>query len=439
LDESASLYRDLALKLSERDHIRPWQFWRVLEERPLRIHRDDLAPGRAFEDQGRAELLSFGFSLLRGVSPYLLLWLGVLVVIPILLWISFEFSEAGHPLAGALFLLALGFSPFVIDCLTLPHAGIAFYVIAWLALVALACHTVLGRPTVSSLALRALVAGGVFAVSALCRGGVLLLGAGFLLALFLGARRSGRHFLVFLALFAIFAAPYALLRPRVHHNIWPSIWEGLGDFDREKGYVWSDVEAKAALSRAGVDSGSKETYGFEGEACESFFRSRVVGDIRSDPVWYLRILGHRVVATVGLQKLWPRASSEGRTMAPSDSFNEGNLDKYYHLATGVDMVGFGFRRVELPVAALLLPTALLVGLALIGLKKQPLHDLVPAAELLLPPAAAALVLPVAITTAGGLETEVFALCYFLGFALLAEWLVQRVRLSRERRPGPPVA
>jgi hypothetical protein len=47
-----------------------------------------------YDDSGRPLLLSLGFRLLGGVSPYLLFWLALLAAIPVLGWAAWEMHEA---------------------------------------------------------------------------------------------------------------------------------------------------------------------------------------------------------------------------------------------------------------------------------------------------------------------------------------------------------
>src|SRR5215510_3408211 len=97
-------YRQVILeKVAELD-LRPHQFWRTLRARPFQPHRAPLAASD-FDDAGRAVLLGWGFRLLGGIAPFLVLWLGPLAALPVLLWTSWEFGEAGRPWAGAAYLL----------------------------------------------------------------------------------------------------------------------------------------------------------------------------------------------------------------------------------------------------------------------------------------------------------------------------------------------
>jgi len=95
------------------------------------------------------------------------------------------------------------------------------------------------------------------------------------------------------------------------------------------------------------------------------------------------------------------------------------MDKYYAYTTTVDFIGFGKRRIELPVALMILPTVAFLAWAAYDRRLRP------TAKVTLMMMAAALPLPVLISTAGGVEPQAFALAYGLGFALLADALIKR--------------
>jgi hypothetical protein len=136
----------------------------------------------------------------------------------------------------------------------------------------------------------------------------------------------------------------------------------------------------------------------------------VLSTIRREPGWFARILAQRLWATVSQRKLWPRWATDGLWMERSTSMNEGYMDKYYTYTQTVDFLGWGVHLVEVPIALMIVPT-----LALIALRRGR-EGLVVAA------AAAAVFVPVVISTASGQETQAFALVYFLGFAFALEAL-----------------
>src|SRR5262249_43148185 len=157
--------------------------------------------------------------------PFLVLWLGPLAALPVLLWTSWEFGEAGRPWAGAAYLLLVAGSPFVVESLALARSSVGFYVLAVIRLVPLAGYAVLGAPgSRRAFAWRAAAAAGLFALCACCRGGVLLLFPGFAAALVFGLERTRAaaggptprplaRLAAAAALLAAFLAPFYLLRP----------------------------------------------------------------------------------------------------------------------------------------------------------------------------------------------------------------------------------
>ncbi len=265
-------------------------------------------------------------------------------------------------------------------------------------------------------------AGLVFGLCALCRSGALLMVPAFVLVLAIsvarvpsGARRAGlwRGALAAFTL-VLFLAPFAALRQPEHHDVWAGVWEGLGDFDRTKGHSWSDPVAEERVRREGAT-------GLRTPEAMAVLRADVLDHVGDDPGWYAGILARRLFATVTQSRLWPTVRGDGLWMARSTSPNEGFMDKYYAYTTTVDFLGFGAHKVELPVVLFILPT--------VGLLAWAAYDrrLRPAATVTLCLMAAALPLPVVISTAGAVEPQAFALAYGLGFAFLVEARVARAR------------
>jgi len=405
--------------------LRPWQFWRTLPDPPAR-------PGpvvsRSNDDVGRARLTALGFRLLGGVAPFLPLWLAALACLPVLVWTVREMARAGHPFAGAAFAVACASSPFFVESMALPYSAFGFYLVGLLAITAFAVYAIMGAPDARGFLLRAVVLGPVLAVCALCRDGILLALPGLLLAMVLGARRlarGGRSWLLVGLALAAAALPYALVRPATHHEMWTGVWEGLGDFDRTKGHVWSDTVAVKLLTDAGLDAGMPAGVEmFDRELAspekEAFFRRLVLDDVRSDPLWYLAILGKRVAATVSQDELLVlggrSARSEQARRGPEAPIptNQGRIRFFYRLVPTADAIGLGPWRLALPLVVLWLLGASFLGLAACERAERP--ALAVAACV----AGAALPLPVLITTAGALETEAFVLVYFLAFAFVVE-------------------
>lgn len=297
-------------------------------------------------------------------------------------------------------------------------------------------------PDARGFLLRALALGPLLAVCALCRDGILLALPGLLLAMVLGARRivvapaaavCGPRWrrglgLVLLGLAAA-GLPYALIRPPTHHEIWTGVWEGLGDFDRTKGHVWSDSLAVKLVTDAGFDHGvPPEVEMFDRELSspekEAFFRRRVL-DVRSDPLWYLAILGKRVVATVTQDELFVLGGrstpSEQARRGPHATIptNQGRIRFFYHLVPTADSIGLGPWRRAVPLGVLWALGAAFVYAAARDRKGRGLRPALSVAGCLV---GAALPLPVLITTAGALETEAFVLVYILAFAFVVEWI-----------------
>ncbi|HET8646985.1 MAG TPA: hypothetical protein VFO85_15930, partial [Vicinamibacteria bacterium] len=293
-----------------------------------------------------------------------------------------------------------------------------FYLVAALALVALSVYALAGAPSARGLLLRTLAAGLVLALCALCRPSALLLGPGFALALALGVRRAARprpgRALLAVALSAALVGPFLLVRQPEQHGVWSALWEGLGDFDREKGHAWSDPVAEEVSRREG--GGPLWTPG-----SEAVFRRLVLTAVRSDPGWYAAILLKRVAATATQWKLWPRRSRHGTVVRRATSPNEGFMDKYYGYTTTADHVALGRWRAELPMGLVLLPALLLSAAAA---WRRPAAETRRRARAGLrvmgAVAAGTLVVPVLISTAAAQEAQAFALVFVLALAFAVD-------------------
>jgi hypothetical protein len=241
--------------------------------------------------------------------------------------------------------------------------------------------------------------------------------------------------LVFLLALAIFAVPLAAARAAIsarvrhtfhafgeadpepqQHAFWWGIWTGLGDFDRTKGYRWRDAAAAEAVANAG---GPPVTGWYYDPRAEAVLRRLVMRDIRADPIWYARILVRRFIATVTLRKLWPWAPISGVSIAPRTSWNEGVMDAYYALVTPIDWVGFGRVRWEWPVPVMIAPALVLLAWAAVA-RVPGAPDVRRDVALLATMGTAALILPIAITTASGIEPQVFGLTYLAAAALCVD-------------------
>jgi hypothetical protein len=420
--DTVAAYRQVVLEKVDELELRPHQFWRTLRARPFLPHRAPLSQG-SFDDMGRASLLGWGFRLLGGVSPFLILWLGALAAVPVLLWTAWEFGEARSTLAGAVYLLLVACSPFVVESLALARSSIGFYVLAVLALVPLSVYAGLGQGRgLAGFAWRLALSTALFTFCAWCRGGVLLLFPGYAAALVWALERVrppalplGRRLLAAAGVLAVFLGPFALLRPAGHHDVWAATWEGLGDFDREKGHTWSDPVAEQVVARWGVR-------GLKNADSERILRGLVLDDIRADPGWYALILAKRLGATLTQWKLWPWGPRDGIHLRRANSPNEGYTDKYWGYTTTVDCFGVGSVVKEVPITVLLLPT---LGLLAVAAARG--RGAWASAAIVGIVALATVCVPVLISTAGGLETECFALAYLVGAAFLVEEAWRMVR------------
>jgi hypothetical protein len=410
---SGDAFTQAVVTEAERRGIGITSFWRSI---PL----DALPPPAtdritALEDVGRARILAVFFRALGGVAPFLLLWVPALLAVPALAALTGSFAAMGRPLAGIILAVLAGASAFVADALFLSYSPVGFYVVALFVLAAVSAYAAgpgLRREGAREVVITVL-AGLALALCAACRGGVLLLLPGFVAAAVVAAirwRAPGRA----AALAALLILPSLLLRPSESHNLWISVWEGLGDFDRERGHSWSDAAAKRALRAAGVDD-------LRGPDAEPTMRGLVLADVRADPRWYAKILARRVKATVLQDKIAPG----GHALAAPNGPGEGAMDGYYGLTRHADTFAVGRVSVELPAWMLWAPLALLIVL-------RPRDALV-----LLPLAIGALAVPVLISTAGAFETQAFVLVHLAAAALLVDAAARRIRRP-DALPSPSV-
>ncbi len=449
-DEARDTYMTLIPRRASTGGIAPWEFWKTIPDKALLRQRAPLSIPRGLNDQGRSLVLAGAFRFLGGVSPFAILWLGALFAIPVLLCTVSSFARAGRPVAAAAFVLLVASSPFLVESLSLPRSPVGFYLVGALLLVPLAALATLGPPpSRSRFLLWTFLAGVVFAIVALCRSGCLFLLPGYALCFWFASRSpapaaaaamsrgpspSNRLAFSVVAL-VLLLFPYLLLPRSQHHDAWQPIWEGLGDFDRTKGHSWSDAVALRVVQA----SGGQDIWTPEAEVV---LQRLVIDHVRGDPLWFGEILMKRLVATVTQSKLRPWAWRDGRSMSPAETYNEGAMDKYYRYTTTVDFLGFGASSVEVPIS--LAWASLLVVLGLRGFASRLPDDvrlrIGGAARMLLVLAAATLPLPILITTAGGQETQAFALVYMLGAAFLVEELfrlTRHVRWHRQLTPLPP--
>jgi hypothetical protein len=424
----------------DRWHVEPWQFWRTVPDTGFRrwTLRAEPAP---FEDVGRSVILSVGFWALGGVSPYLGIWLGILLSLPLLLWVACELRVAGWPASGPALILLCAASPFMVESLTLPHSAVAFYLLTLIALVGFAAWATGGHaPSPRGLWMRLSLMSFIFAIGTIARAGSLLLLPAFAVVLFwarrqhlVGARRERpwRAIAGVGLLVGLFLLPYAVLRPAHHHNVWVSLWEGLGDFGSDHGYSWYDVDAKRALQEAGMEPFKDPR--LVAEQHESFFRSAILRDVKAHPLWYAGVLARRVAATTGLTYLLPYGPRDGQSL--------GVPRFHYKYTTPADWLSVAGARLELRVEAMWLALLGIVGwwcltrrwgteaagtratrsLALVGVTLF-----------------ACLPLPVLVSTASGIETQASIVAYFLSVGLLLDqaWAsTKRIRHPRASTPA----
>lgn len=100
-----------------------------------------------------------------------------------------------------------------------------------------------------------------------------------------------------------------------HHAVWHSIWCGLGDFSRSRGYFYSDRAAyrygipevnrrygthyrlspRSRLLRTRDESGKHRIKPETLEEYSTVLRDKILGDIWEDPIWYLSVLARRTI------------------------------------------------------------------------------------------------------------------------------------------------
>jgi hypothetical protein len=429
LPRATRAYQHFLRKEMKDRTIAPWQFWRTVPaDRFAQNPRRYAVP--PLEDAGRARLLAAGYVLLGGIAPYLPLWLGMLLCWPLMLWFAMEACRAGHAGAAATALLLAASSPYLAESLSLPHSPVGFYLLAVFALAALTLYAVLGRSVSrSGFWTRFALASALFALCTVCRSGTIFLLPGFVLALHFAARRvfgqrspeyrlrfaPGAHALLRTAVLgALFLVPYLAVRPAAHHNVWLSLWEGLGDYGASRGFSWYDDDARRFLVAQGVTpfADPKDVMPVH----ERVFRRSFFSAVREDPAWYVGVLFRRVLATISLSKLEP--------WGPLDGYSRERPYFHYKYTTPIDWLGVGSTHVELPVPALWTPTFALAFVWMSARRRpgaQPLVERIEAqGRVLLCLATATLPLPVLLSTASGLETQAFGAVYLLGLAFLVQ-------------------
>ncbi len=402
--------RALLPRAAQRNDLRPWEFWRTV---PLRSF-SNVAPTelRFSDDAGRARLSSLGFRWLGGIAPYLPLWLPFLAFIPLAFWIMVESLRCGEGTAGAIFLGLIASSAYFLEALTLPYSAAGFHLLSALTIVPLSLFTFGPTPTTRGLWPRAVLAAISLHVATWCRSSSIIFlppaAVLLLIALFrIEAKSSPKRRAILAAiLLMVLVAPKAVA-PRQAHEFWVGMWEGLGDFDREHGHVWSDWDARIALDTEGYSMERRGPY-WTAET-EAVFRRLVLHDLRTDPFWYAKILVHRVFATITQWRLWPTARESGLTYQAPQHPAEGFTDTYYNFVKTADVFTAFGRTGEAPLWLLWAGPVLFLAVALrtraAGFSRR--------AAVIGSFAAAALLMPVAVTTASGIETQVFTFTFLI--------------------------
>ena len=418
---------------------------------------------RTEHDSGRAFLLGYAFRALGGVAPYLVFWMAPLLAVIVLGWIAFETAAAGWALAGQALIVLVAMSAYATDMLGLTYSSAGFYLVAVLALVAYSVYGCRTRGTSpKGVILRTAGAGVVLGVCAFCRSGALFLAPFFLVSAFIALRyRQGpaaaertlglwvagrpgprreialpRWSVLLVLACVVLAGPFLVLKSvaagraartaeahnfaaeELEHDVWLSVWEGLGDFDRARGHVWHDKAARAAIGDRPLGT----------QRSEGLFRDQVLTSIREDPLWYAGILSKRTAATLSQWKLLPWPPLSGRSMRPSDAPNEGVIDAYYGLTSNLDWFRIGPWLFEVPVPLFWIAVVAAFVLAF----RRPVPETRAAGLVLGIVLVATLALPVAVTTAGALETQAIAVAYFLALGVIAE---HGARIVRRPRPS----
>jgi hypothetical protein len=343
-------------------------------------------------------------------------------------------------------------SAFVVDLLMLGYASAGFSLLTLLLALALSVYAFLRRPSSRGLLVRAAAVGCLLAWSALARSVSMLSLPGLLVALAIAARRAvprdapvARSAALALAATGLLGMPSLALRalndawmehtltrlriqrrPPQQHDVWITLWQGLGDFDRTKGHAFLDKAGELEARK----HGSNERLS---PLSEAIFRKLVLRDIREDPLWYAGILARRAWATLTLSKLLPRQAVDGRAFAAATHDAEGVTDGYYGMILGADFVRWGRRTLEIPLPLMWLAP---LGLGAAAFGRGPLAGEVKTAwGVLLCFALAALPAPVLITTASAFEAQSFVVFHLCAAALLAQACWNALRRAAAARAG----
>lgn len=438
-------YHDVLASRVRAEGLRPWQPWATVPPRPfLRVSGATAVP--FYDDPGRARLLGLGFRLLGGVSPFLILWVAPILAALVLAWAVAEARD--HLPAALVFALLFVASPYAVETLAETRWAVGFHLAALLLLLPLGFAAIREpAPGWAAWLSRVGLAGTVFAACAVCRGTALLLLPAFFALLVVGCHRVSaltgsrtRGTVGMLVTLALFLGPYVAVRPAQGHELWSGVWQGLGDFDRTKGHAWSDRAAAEVVWKAQGHRRPLPRIGGDAlvewnslPASQAVLRREVLAHIQGDPAWFAAIVGQRAVATLTLRYLWPWGPRDGRSYGEAGAACNFQ-HKYWDYVTTADWLGWGPWRIELPVSLLLVPTVLFVAGALRN-RRRPGAAAPGSLSLLGALALGGSLVPIAITTATGTETQTVVVAYYFGAALLAQalWRTARGRGGA----GPP--
>jgi hypothetical protein len=268
-----------------------------------------------------------------------ILWFNRLLGISSLLAVFVAFGLLDHRLFGTVLVLVLGSNPF--EIVELYYKNNIFGHPIGIASLMLALHAplIVGRPKGRWVYALPIVSGVFLASFRETRLEPALIIAS-VAATYLFVSGGWRRRAVLVALLAVSAGTTSVLWPRyweakfheahaivqrqggttfdgawnVHHAFWHSIWWGLGDFGRSKGY-WNDDRFAYSYGLYHVNKRFGTNYKFSGGYhLDSYYtparkhrikletlpeyaivmRDKVLGDIVDDPVWYTGVIARRL-------------------------------------------------------------------------------------------------------------------------------------------------
>ena len=92
---------------------------------------------------------------------------------------------------------------------------------------------------------------------------------------------------------------HELWQDATRHELWASVWTGLGDFDGKYGYLWED-ETVSSYAAPIVDRirNKPDLSLADQPAKAAVLRDHVLGNIARDPLWYAGIIVRRLWTTL---------------------------------------------------------------------------------------------------------------------------------------------